>query len=58
MKTLKDFARQKERITFELDRRNLIDRTVDWRELSVDKTAFNWQVHDLKKDIKRIFISL
>ncbi|OSS42188.1 Glutathione synthase/Ribosomal protein S6 modification enzyme (glutaminyl transferase) [Desulfurella amilsii] len=37
---------------FELDRRNFIDRTVDWRELSVDKTASNWQVHDLKKDIK------
>lgn len=37
---------------FELDRMNFIDETVDWRELSIDKTASNWEVHCLRKDIK------
>lgn len=37
---------------FELDRSDFIDKTVDWRELSVDKTASNWHVHNLKKDIE------
>jgi hypothetical protein len=41
-----------EMFAFELDRSNFLDKTVDWRELSIDKTASEWQVHYLKKDIK------
>ncbi len=37
---------------FELDRSKFLEKTVDWRELSIDKTAQNWQVHNLKKEIE------
>ncbi|NTW84258.1 MAG: hypothetical protein HGB36_13005 [Chlorobiaceae bacterium] len=32
---------------YELDRTPFLDRTVDWRELPVDDTSDNWQVHQL-----------